>query len=90
MWGVGAVLEMMVSEGFHQSVTKPTRIAGSTMTLIDHVYLNTDSPPQTNIIMAGLSDHEITLTTLSKIIKIKKEFVTKRWLKSPDYDSIAL
>ena len=40
--------------------------------------------------MAGLSDHEITYITLSKKIKIKKEYVTKRWLKSPGYDSIAL
>ena len=81
---------MMVNEGSHQSVTKPTRITGSTKTLIDHLYSDTDSPPQTNIIMAGFSDHEITHTTLSKKIKIKKEYVTKRWLKSPDYDSIAL
>ena len=34
VWGGDAVLEKMVNEGFCQSVTKPTRITGSTKTRI--------------------------------------------------------
>ena len=84
-----SLLEMLSNEGFHQGVTEPTRITESTKTLIDHVYSNTNSLPQTNIIMAGISDHEITYTTLPNRIRHKKEFVTKRWLKPGDYDDVA-
>ena len=84
-----SLFEMFTNEGFHQSVTEPTRITESSKTLIDHVYSNTDSPPRTNIIMAGLSDHELTYTILPTRVRHKKEFVTKRWFKPSDYDDVA-
>ena len=83
-----SLLEMFTNEGFHQGVTGPTRLSESN-TLIDHVYSNSKLPTHTDIVMAGLSDHEITLTTFNKKIKTKKEFVTKRWLKPAHYGEIA-
>ena len=84
-----SMFEMLLQEGFHQSVTEPTRITESSSTLIDHVYSNMDNPPKTDIVMAGISDHEITYTILPKRVKHKKEFVTKRWFKPSHYVDIA-
>ena len=76
------LLELFTNEGFHQSVTEPTRLAESSKTLIDHVYSNSRLPLHTDIVTAGISDHEITFTKLEQRSKLKKEFVTKRWVKA--------
>ena len=41
------LLELFTNEGFHQSVTEPTRLAESSKTLIDHVYSNSRLPLHT-------------------------------------------
>ena len=75
--------------GFLQYVSKPTRITGCNKTLIDYVYSDIGSKASTYIIMMGISDHEITFTTIHSVVRRKKEEVTKRWLKDYHYTDIA-
>ena len=74
--------------GFLQYVSKPTRITGWKETLIDHVYSDIGGKVSTDIIMTGIFDHEITFTTIHSTVKLKKEEITKRWLKYYHYSDI--
>ena len=51
-------LNDIISNGFLPIITKPTRIARTSSTLLDHIYINsTTNYSQTGIIISDLSDH---------------------------------
>ena len=53
-------------------VAIPTHITLTRETLIDHVYTKLREKSTTNVIMSGISDHEMTLTEVStKISRVK-------------------
>ena len=72
-----------------QQVTLPTRIQGTTKTLIDHVYTNTKQASKTDVIMCDISDHYATLTVfLSTKIVRSKISITKRWYTAETYEQM--
>ena len=85
----GNLSDNLTHLGFLQYISKPTRITGSKETFIDHMYSNIGSKMSTDIIMTGISDHEMTFTTIHSRVKRKKEEVKKRWLKDYHYTDIA-
>ena len=84
-----ALLDTLTFNGFIQLVSKPTRITESNQTLIDHVYTKVKGNSNTNVVMCGISDHEMTLTEIDTQVKPKKETVTKRWFTSHHYSQLA-
>ena len=84
-----ALTDGLTHLGFVQTVSKPTRITENKKTLIDHVYSNSTCQLHTDILMTGISDHEMTYTTLAAKVKQKKETITKRWFKDDHYTKIA-
>ena len=84
-----SLIEDFTLEGFIQTVTLPTRIQGSSKTLIDHVFSRSKRRLHTDVIASELSDHEMTFTTFQNKVKKNKMTVTKRWLKEDHYEEIA-
>ena len=83
------MIEDFTLEGFIQTVTLPTRIQGSSKTLIDHNFSRSKRRLHTDIVASELSDHEMTFTTFQNKVKKNKMTVTKRWLKEDHYEEIA-
>ena len=52
-------INVMRQFSFYPTVTKPTRVANNSATLIDHIWLNfdVDSDGSSNIIFTGITDH---------------------------------
>ena len=83
------LVEDTIFHGFIQRVRMPTRTTDNTNSLIDHVYTKTRNHPFTDIIQSDISDHYITITTFpTKLAKIKKQMITKRWFKGDSYSQI--
>ena len=71
-------LENILSHGFLPTITMPTRIANSSATLIDHIYINETAKYITSgVIITDVSDHFGTF----QVIQEKK--INKRNSKSP-------
>ena len=80
------LIELTLPYNCLQQVTLPTRIQGSTKTLIDHVFINTKQESKTDMVMCDLSDHYATLTMfLQHRHKMPKQTVTKRWYTLETY-----
>ena len=64
--------DIILSNGFIQSITKSTRIHGQSFSLIDHILTNDISEiPKTGVLINDISDHFITFIELQKIKKNK-------------------
>lgn len=71
--------DIILSNGFIQSITKSTRIHGQSFSLIDHILTNDISEiPKTGVLINDISDHFITFIELQKIKKEQKQQQTKR------------
>lgn len=67
------------------------RVASSTETFINHVYIRTSLSATTHIILFDISDHFLTLTSfLQHKITNKTNTVTKSWLAADYYANIKL
>ena len=53
-------VDMMFSSSLEQHITLPTRVAGSSEKLIDHIWTNCSSTVQSGVFDTGISDHHIT------------------------------
>ena len=84
------LIDLTLSKGLMQQVTLPTRVAGNSKTLIDHVYTKSKKTLKTDVVMSTISDHYSTLTRfLSVNQKRKKLKVTKRWFNENSYIDLA-
>ena len=55
-----SLMDIFTFRGFLQQVAIPTHITLSMETLIDHVYTKLREKSTTDVIMSGISDHEMT------------------------------
>ena len=79
----------MISQGFIQQVTLPTRPGKNHSSLIDHVYTRSKRKLRSDIIITDVSDHYPILTTYPKWrAKREKVKITKRWLTPDSYDQL--
>jgi hypothetical protein len=83
------LIDGMISAGFLQQVTIPTRITEKTNSLIDHVYTNSKKKLVSDVLMADISDHQPVFTFYDDRTQGKKKIkITKRWLKNDDYGKL--
>ena len=79
----------MISQGFIQQVTLPTRQGQNHSSLIDHVYTRSKRKLRSDIIITDISDQYPILTTYPKWrAKREKVQITKRWLTHDSYDQL--
>lgn len=58
-----------------QLISKPTRSAQTTSSLLDHIYCNNiDNVSESGVVTYGLSDHDITYTILKRNLPNKERF----------------
>ena len=75
------VIELGLYFDMVQQVTLPTRIQGSSQTIIDHVYVKAKQQAISNVIMTNISDHFATITHFQRTkVATPSTKVTKRWL----------
>lgn len=73
-----------------QLISKPTRIAQTTSTLLDHIYSNTpDNVCQSGVLSYGLSDHDITYLVLKRNLPNKKK-TTFSFRSMKNFDRVRL
>ena len=83
------LIEQMISHGFIQQVTLPTRPGQNHSSLIDHVYTRSKRKLRSDIVITDLSDHYPILTTYPKWrAKREKIKITKRWFTPDSYDQL--
>ena len=69
-------INMMHSLNFYPQINKPTRIVDDSMSLIDHIWVNTYRPCFTSIITSHITDHYPVMTVIQNIFQVEKEMVT--------------
>ena len=62
---------MIFSSSLEQHITLPTRVAGNTVKLIDHIWTNCSSTVQSGVFDTGISDHHITFAFIPSCIERK-------------------
>ena len=66
-----AYVDMMFSLFLEQHITLPTRVAGNSEKLIDHIWTNCSSTVQSGVFDSGISDHHITFAFIPSCIERK-------------------
>ena len=83
-----SLIEEMISLGFIQQVTQPTRQCNNNSSLIDHVYTRSRRTLRSDIIISDIPDHYPMLTVYPKCrakrekIKKKRKIVQARILRA--------
>lgn len=49
--------DILLQHGFTQTITEPTRVTGSSSTLIDNIFIDYDIELQGEVVNTALSDH---------------------------------
>ena len=87
------IIELGLYFDMVQQVTIPTRIQGSSQTIIDHVYVKSKQHAISNVIMTDISDHFAT-TCITQFHRTKvatpSTKVTKRWLTAETYEYLRI
>ena len=64
-------VDMMFSSSLEQHITLPTRIAGSSVKLIYHIWTGCSSTVHSGVLDTGISDHHITVAFIPICIERK-------------------
>ena len=85
------LVDSMVTLGFIQQITVPTRVGSTNNSIIDHVYTKSKRTLKSDVIVSDISDHFATITKYPRWRKKDKKIaITKRWLTQQSYQDLEI